>query len=221
MKFDFKDKTVLITGGSRGIGAVTAKLFANAGANVAITYKGNRDAAERTLAGLGAGNHTLFQLDLGNSDSIEHLFEGFSQAYERLDILVNNAAVHLPHKILEHDFEHWQQCWANTIHANLIGPANMCYFAAKMMAPQQSGKIINISSRGAFRGEPENPAYGASKAGINAMSQSLALVLASHNISVHIIAPGYVSTEMAADKLEGASGEAIRQQSPFGRVATP
>lgn len=221
MKFDFTNKTVLITGGSRGIGAVTAKLFAEAGAQVAFTYSGNLEAAEQTLNALGPGNHACFQLNLGDPTSISQLFQRFSEKYDRLDILVNNAAVHLPHKILEDNFEHWQNSWTHTLNANLVGPANMCYFASKIMVPQQSGKIINISSRGAFRGEPENPAYGASKAGINSMSQSLALVLAPHNISVHIIAPGYVSTEMAAEKLEGASGEAIKQQSPYGRVAKP
>lgn len=221
MKFDFTNKTVLITGGSRGIGAVTAKLFAAAGAQVVFTYKSNRAAAEQTLAELGAGNHAIFQLDLNDPAAVAALFQSFEAKYERLDILVNNAAVHLPHQLLETDFDHWQQSWTDTLGANLIGPANMCYFAARIMVKQKAGKIINISSRGAFRGEPENPAYGASKAGINSMSQSLALVLAPHHVSVHIIAPGYVSTEMAAEKLEGASGEAIKNQSPFGRVAQP
>lgn len=221
MKFNFTDKTVLITGGSRGIGAVTAKLFADAGANVVLTYNENRDAADRTLKELGSGNHGIYQLDLANPSSVENLFKSFSEKYARLDILVNNAAVHLPHKLLETDFAHWQKSWDETLRANLMGPANVCYFASKIMVKQGSGKIINISSRGAFRGEPENPAYGASKAGINSMSQSLALVLAPHNVSVHIIAPGYVATEMVADKLEGASGETIKNQSPFGRVAKP
>jgi len=221
MTFDFSNKTVLITGGSRGIGSVTAKLFAAAGAHVIFTYHSNRVAAEKTLTELGPGKHAMFQLDLNDPSAVAALFESFTAAYERLDILVNNAAVHLPHKLLEADFEHWNTSWNDTIQANLIGPANMCYFASKMMVKQKSGKIINISSRGAFRGEPDNPAYGASKAGINAMSQSLALVLAPHNVSVHVLAPGYVSTEMAADKLQGASGEVIKSQSPFGRVAKP
>lgn len=221
MTFDFTNKTVLITGGSRGIGSVTAKLFAASGASVIITYQANKDAAEQVLAELGPGNHRIYQLDLADPTSIQRLFEWFQEQYDRLDILVNNAAVHLPHKILDADFDQWQQCWEDTLKTNLMGPANMCYFASKLMVKQQAGKIINISSRGAFRGEPDNPAYGASKAGINSMSQSLALVLAPHNISVHIIAPGFVSTEMAAEKLSGASGEAIKRQSPFERVAKP
>jgi 3-oxoacyl-[acyl-carrier protein] reductase len=221
MTFDFSNKTILITGGSRGIGRTTAKLFAQAGAQVIITYHANQDAAATTLAELGSGNHSMFQLDLADLKSVEQLFYNVNKQYDRLDILVNNAAVHLPHNILESDFSHWQQCWEDTIKANLMGPANMCYFAAQMMKRQHNGKIINISSRGAFRGEPENPAYGASKAGINSMSQSLAIALAPHNISVHIIAPGYVETEMVTEKLSGASGEAIRNQSPFNRVAKP
>jgi 3-oxoacyl-[acyl-carrier protein] reductase len=97
----------------------------------------------------------------------------------------------------------------------------MCYFASRLMVKQNGGKIINISSRGAFRGEPDHPAYGASKAGLNAMSQSLAIALAPNNISVHIIAPGFVETEMAGGLLNSTEGEAIKNQSPFGRVAKP
>ena len=221
MNFDFTSKNVLITGGSRGIGRVTAKLFADAGANVTFTYHSNTEAAADALSDLGAGNHHSYQLDLADPAAIANFFQWYGQKQERLDILVNNAAVHLPHSPEASDFDTWRQCWADTLSANLLGPAHMCYFASNMMIKQQAGKIINISSRGAFRGEPDNPAYGASKAGINSMSQSLALALAPHNISVHIIAPGYVATEMAADKLSGASGEAIKNQSPFRRVARP
>jgi len=221
MTFDFTNKNVLITGGSRGIGSVTAKLFAASGANVIITYKSNRAAAEHVLAELGLGNHSAYQLDVADAAAVEKFFDAYTARYKTLDILVNNAAVHLEHKLLEDGYPHWQQSWENTLKANLMGPSNMCYFASKLMVQQNAGKIINISSRGAFRGEPANPAYGASKAGLNAMSQSLALVLAPHNISVHIIAPGYVSTEMAADVLNSDVGEAIKKQSPFGRVAKP
>ncbi len=221
MTFDFKDKNVLITGGSRGIGRATAELFAASGANVIITYLSNRKAAEQTLAALPKGNHSIFPLDTANTASIQYLFTKYREIYQTLDILVNNAAVFHEHKILETDFENWQQSWATTLKTNLTGPADMCYFAARIMKEQGSGKIINISSRGAFRGEPDHPAYGASKAGLNAMSQSLAIALAPHNISVHVIAPGFVETEMAASALEGPAGEAIKKQSPFGRVAKP
>jgi 3-oxoacyl-[acyl-carrier protein] reductase len=221
MIFDFRNKNVLITGGSRGIGNVTAKLFAASGANVIITYRSNKLAAEQTLAELGKGNHAIYELDVSNATAIENFYIAFSERYQKLDILVNNAAVFTEHKILETSYDNWQQSWDDTLKANLTGPANMCYFASRLMQKQQSGKIINISSRGAFRGEPDHPAYGASKAALNAMSQSFAIALAPHNISVHIIAPGFVETEMAGEVLNGPEGDAIRRQSPFGRVARP
>ena len=86
------------------------------------------------------------------------------------------------------------------------------------MMQRNRGKIVNISSRGAFRGEPEAPAYGASKAGLNSFSQSMAQSLAPHNIFVYVVAPGFVQTEMVAELLSGPDGEAIRKQSPLGRV---
>jgi len=221
MTFDFKNKNVIITGGSRGIGKVAAKLFAAAGANVAVTYKSNHAAAEEALAELMPGKHRIYQFDVADADDVQNFFKLYEAHYQTLDILVNNAAVFSEHKILESSFENWQQAWQQTLSANLTGPANMCYFAARLMKKQQAGKIINISSRGAFRGEPNHPAYGASKAGLNAMSQSLAIALAPHNISVHTIAPGFVETEMASGVLNGPEGEQIKNQSPFGRVAKP
>ena len=89
------------------------------------------------------------------------------------------------------------------------------------MASGGGGRIVNVSSRGAFRGEPQMPWYGASKAGLNAMGQSLAIALAPHNIFVYTIAPGFVETPMAAGVLESSEGDEIRAQSPFGRVAQP
>jgi NAD(P)-dependent dehydrogenase (short-subunit alcohol dehydrogenase family) len=97
----------------------------------------------------------------------------------------------------------------------------MSFCIIQHMKERGGGKIVNVSSRGAFRGEPDAPAYGASKAGLNAMSQSLAKALAPHNIFVYVVAPGFVETDMAAPALSGPKGNAIRQQSPLGRVALP
>ena len=83
------------------------------------------------------------------------------------------------------------------------------------------GAVVNVSSRGAFRGEPDCPAYGASKAGLNAFGQSMALALAPQGISVTTVAPGFVETDMAREVLDGPDGDAVRAQSPFGRVARP
>ena len=102
-----------------------------------------------------------------------------------------------------------------------MGPANLTFFIAQRMMEHGGGKIVNVSSRGAFRGEPNEPAYGASKAGLNAMSQSLAQALAPHSVFVYVVAPGFVETDMSAETLAGPEGDAVRNQSPLGRVARP
>ena len=145
-----------------------------------------------------------------------------------IDVLVNNAGIYQELDITDNacSFDDWQQHWQQTLEVNLLGPANLCYLVAEQMISArqnqtQAKRIINISSRGAFRGEPEAVAYGASKAGINALTQSLAIKLAPHQISVTAVAPGFVETDMVADLLASAEGEKMRAQSPFNRVASP
>jgi 3-oxoacyl-[acyl-carrier protein] reductase len=128
--------------------------------------------------------------------------------------------VFTPHPITDVSYEQWQAAWQHTLGVNLIGAANVTWCAVRHMIGRGGGRIVNVSSRGAFRGEPGQPAYGASKAGLNAFGQSLALALAPHGIAVATVAPGFVDTAMAARHLDGAAGEAIRAQSPFRRVAT-
>jgi NAD(P)-dependent dehydrogenase (short-subunit alcohol dehydrogenase family) len=222
INFDFSGKTVLITGGSRGIGRACAQLFASSGANVIITYKAAKEDANETLATLSATRqHSAVQLDVSNPQRIEQVFRLILEQYGRIDILVNNAGVFLEHKVLGVTYQQWQEAWLQTIGTNLSGVSNLCFFAARRMKEQGGGKIVSISSRGAFRGEPDHPAYGASKAGLNAMSQSLAVALAPYNITVGVVAPGFVETDMAKESLEAEGGEVIRKQSPLNRVATP
>ena len=119
------------------------------------------------------------------------------------------------------DFEHWTQAWENTFKTNLFAAANMSYWAAKAMIKSGGGRIVNVSSRGSFRGEPTKPAYGASKAALNAMTQSLAKQLAPHNIYLGVVAPGFTETEMAAVTLTPAEKENLLRESPFKRMAQP
>jgi NAD(P)-dependent dehydrogenase (short-subunit alcohol dehydrogenase family) len=222
MMSDFTNKTVLVTGGSRGIGRACAQLFAEQNANVIITYRSNHSEADKTLSLLKAsGNHHSYQLNIADASSVQQFFQAIEKDNISLDVLVNNAGVFIEHKIAEVSYEAWQQAWHETINTNLIGVSNLCFFAAKHMMKKGGGKIVNISSRGAFRGEPDHPAYGASKAGLNAMSQSLAVALAPYNITIGVVAPGFVETDMATSYLQGEAGEAIKKQSPLNRVATP
>lgn len=219
---DFSNKNVLITGGSRGIGRACAKIFSDLNANVMITYKSNLAEAKQTLELLNnTQHHSLHQLDISKPGDVQRLFQEVLEKHQRLDVLVNNAGVYIEHKLQDVSFEQWQDAWNETIATNLTGVGNLCYFAARQMIKQNQGKIVNISSRGAFRGEPEHPAYAASKAGLNAMSQSLAVALGKFNITVGVVAPGFVETDMAAPYLLSEAGEMIKKQSPLDRVATP
>ena len=218
---DFTGKNVLVTGGSRGIGRAIARGFAERGARVAISYLSNRQAADETLDSLAGGPHVSFPADVGDPESARRLIDEVTQSFGKLDILVNNAGVWVEHRVEEVAFDGWQDAWRKVLDTNLVGPANLCYLAARQMIEQGGGRIVNVSSRGAFRGEPEGPAYGASKAGLNAMSQSLAKRLAPHDIFVGVVAPGFVDTDMAARYLDTPRGDEIRAQSPLGRVARP
>jgi NAD(P)-dependent dehydrogenase (short-subunit alcohol dehydrogenase family) len=218
---DFTGKKVLITGGSRGIGRACALGFAQKGASVAINYLSNRSAAEATLADLAGEGHAMLQADVADPVSAERLVTAAAEALGGLDIVVNNAGIWVDHALEEVDYDEWQDAWNRVLRANLIGPANVCYCAARHMIGRGGGRIVNVSSRGSFRGEPDGPAYGASKAGLNSMSQSLAKRLAPHGITVGVVAPGFVDTDMAARYLDTPMAAEIKAQSPFGRVAKP
>lgn len=217
---DFSGKRVLITGGSRGIGKACAQAFAKRGARVAINFHSNKGAAQETLDGLAGNGHILVQADVAQPSSVQMMFDDAIREYGYLDVVVNNAGISLRHPIDEVNYETWQRAWGQILSVNLVGPANVMYWAVQYMK-SGGGRIVNVSSRGAFRGEPLQPAYGASKAGLNSMSQSLAQQVAKYHIYIGVVAPGFVETDMAAERLSGHGGDEIRQQSPLGRVARP
>lgn len=218
---DFSRKNAVVTGGSRGIGRTIVQQLAERGARVVIHYNQNRKAAEQTLDSIEGGPHAVVRADLTDPDSTQALVDTAVREMGKIDILVNNAGIYELHPMLDFSYENWQDVWIRTLGINLLGPANISFLIVQHMKQHGGGKIVNVSSRGAFRGEPEAPAYGASKAGLNAMSQSMAKALAPHNIFVYVVAPGFVETEMAAPYLAGSEGDAIRRQSPLGRVAQP
>lgn len=221
MTQEYDGKVVLVTGAAQGIGRVIAQQFAAAGARVAIHFHSNQVQAEKTLASLACNTHSLVRADITDPDQVLRLVETVVQDHGRIDVLVNNAAIFEAHPIATASYEEWQAAWQRTLNANLVGTANVSFCVARQMMQQGGGRIVNVSSRGAFRGEPDAPAYGASKAGLNAMSQSLAQALAPQNIFVYVVAPGFVDTERVAYKVQGPEGEGIRNQSPLKRVARP
>lgn len=219
--YDFEGKTVLITGASRGIGRAIAEAFAERGARVAVNYVRAAAAAADVLAGLAGEGHVAIQADVADPAGAARVVDEVVAAFGRLDVLVNNAGRVGHHPPADTDYDTWRADWKAVLDLNLIGPANTCHRAAHHMMAHGGGRIVNVSSRGAFRGEPDMPAYGASKAGLNALSQSLAVALAPHGIFVGVVAPGFTETDMAASRLAGPGGDALRAQSPLNRVARP
>jgi len=175
---DLSGKVVLVTGSSRGIGREIARGLAEKGARIAVHYRAGREAAQETLGSLDGGPHAVFGADLADPGAVRGLVEDVAREMGGLDVLVNNAGIFEAHPVPEVDYDGWQDAWSRTIATNLIGPANLSFLAARIMMERGGGRVVNVSSRGAFRGEPETPAYGASKAGLNAMSQSMAQALA-------------------------------------------
>jgi NAD(P)-dependent dehydrogenase (short-subunit alcohol dehydrogenase family) len=214
-------RTVLITGGARGIGAAIAQEFAQAGDQIAIHYVSSKSDAEAVCASLPGDGHITAQAELRDPEAIRVMVEEVAKKFGKIDVLINNAGVFVDHPIETTTYEEWQAAWSQTLGVNLIGAANVSWCALRHMPKNGTSRIVNIGSRGAFRGEPLSPAYGASKAAIVAFGQSIAKALAPMHIGVTTLAPGFVETEMAARLLDGPEGPGIRAQSPFNRAARP
>jgi NAD(P)-dependent dehydrogenase (short-subunit alcohol dehydrogenase family) len=230
-------RTALVTGASRGIGRAIAHLLASRGVRVAVHYRNDHAAAAASLAALPTlpalpaspvKPHAAFAADLADPESTQRLWREVADQFGTIDMLINNAGIYIEHPPLRTGLDSWLSAWSGTLGVNLIASANLSLLAAQAMSARADadgafgrGRIVNISSRGAFRGEPDAPAYGASKAGLNALSQSLAKALAPQGIYVYCIAPGWVETEMAKGNLSGPDGPAILAQHPLGRVSQP
>jgi 3-oxoacyl-[acyl-carrier protein] reductase len=213
-------RAVLVTGASRGIGRAVAQAFAEQGDRVAVHHRDSAGLAQEVLAGLPGSGHTIVQGDLADAEAVRRMVDQAAADLGGLDVLVNNAGIYVWHPVTEVSYEQWQDAWRETLAVNLTGAANATWCAVQHMKGT-GGRIVNVSSRGAFRGEPRHPAYGASKGGLNSFGQSMARALAPFGIAVATVAPGYVETEMAAADLNSPRGDEIRGQSPFNRVATP
>ncbi len=230
---------VLVTGASRGVGAAVARAFAAHGDRVVVHHRGevSRDRAEEVLASLPGDGHGRVAGDLADPDAVAAIAAGAVEHLGRVDVLVNNAAMIVApsrggsrrgdHPLDDTAYADWVEIWQGTIATNLLGPANLTWCVARHMIDSPpapgvpAGRIVNVGSRGAYRGEPDIPAYGASKAALHAFGQSMALHLGPHGIAVTSLAPGFIDTEMAGPALEGEAGDRTRAQSPFDRVTTP
>ena len=215
---DLADKVVLITGGSRGIGAETARRMAAAGGHVIINYRRSEDEANALVQEIG-GNAIAICADVADPAALESMIDDVVAAFEKIDVLVNNAAVFEYNPFDGEDFAAWQQGWRRTFDLNVFAAANAAWLAMRSMRRSGGGKIINVASRAAFRGETEFADYGASKAALVNLTRSIARACAKDNIVASCVAPGFIETEMAKPELEKHRDEILRQI-PLGRVGS-
>ncbi|HVR44663.1 MAG TPA: SDR family NAD(P)-dependent oxidoreductase [Thermoanaerobaculia bacterium] len=215
---DLTGKSVLVTGGSRGIGAEAARLFVEAGASVGVNWLRSEGEANALVAELGRERAEPIRADLGDPAEVERMVERMLERFGRIDVLVNNAGRFVANPFDGDDYEAWQRGWRRTIEVNLFGPANAAYLAMRAMRARGGGRIVNVASRAAFRGETEFADYGASKAALVNLTRSIARACAPLITAVGV-APGFVETDMAAEEIAAHRDELIRQV-PLGRFAT-
>lgn len=218
-EIDLTGKSVLITGGSRGIGAAAARLLARAGACVVVNWVRSERAARTLVSEIGIERAEAVQADVAEPADLERLVERTVERFGSLDVLINNAAIFALNRFDRDDFEGWRLGWERTFAVNIFGAANAAFLAMRQMRRQGGGKIINVASRAAFRGETEFADYGASKAALVNLTRSIARACASEGILAIGVAPGFVETDMAAEQI-AARGAELRAQVPMGRIGT-
>ncbi|HET6381223.1 MAG TPA: 3-oxoacyl-[acyl-carrier-protein] reductase [candidate division Zixibacteria bacterium] len=216
--FDLTGRVALVTGASRGLGRAIALALAAQGADVAINYRGNAEAAEETAAGVrGAGRQAvLVQGDTsGGREACEAIARAALDAFGRVDILVNNAGITRDNLLMRMDEEEWDA----VLSTNLSGPFWMTRAVARPMMKARYGRIINMSSAAGRMGNPGQANYAAAKAGLIGLTKTTARELASRGITCNAIAPGLIATDLTAD-LPEAAAEALKAMTPMGYIGS-
>ncbi|NWF50561.1 MAG: 3-oxoacyl-ACP reductase FabG [Ignavibacteriaceae bacterium] len=215
---DLKGKNVLITGGSRGIGAACVQLFASANANVAFTFNKRSESANKLVRSFQKSiKIKSYKVDLLSEKQIIDCIEKVIKDFRRIDVLVNNAGIWKGAGVEKMTLKQWDE----TIKINLNGTFLFTKYVVPFMKKQRSGKIINITSTAGQRGEAFHSHYAASKGGVISFTKSLASELGNYNINVNSVAPGWVDTDMSADVLSVPSlRKKIVSDIPLKRIAT-
>ena len=218
--FDFKNKNVLITGGSRGIGLATAIAFAKSGANVAFTYHSNEAAAEEACGFIEAEGAKCIKdkRDVSDQRGLAALIERMVGEWGSLDVAVASAGTWPAADIDKMTIEEFRE----TMEVNMTGSYVLANLAAKKMISQKSGSIIFISSTAGQRGESGHSHYAASKGAQISFTKSLAVELATHGIRVNCVAPGWVETDMTREALaDPVESKRVRSLIPLARAGKP
>ncbi len=216
--FDLTGKVALVTGASRGLGRAIALAFAAQGADVAVNYRGNAEAAEETLAGIRRTGRVAEAIQGDTSagrEACEAIVKAAIDAFGKVDVLVNNAGITRDNLLMRMDADEWD----SVIATNLAGPFWMTRAIARPMVKARSGRIINMSSAAGRMGNPGQANYAAAKAGLIGLTKTTARELASRGITCNALAPGLIETDLTASLPEAAT-EAIKTLTPMGYVGS-
>jgi 3-oxoacyl-[acyl-carrier protein] reductase len=213
-----RDQVALVTGGSRGIGRGIVQAFATEGAKVGFVYRGNQQAADSLCKELQESGAAVLALkaDVTRAEEAQATVERLEKEWGRFDILVNNAGVIHDDLFVRMEPDAWQQ----VLQTNLGGTYNFCRAVAYTLMKQRRGRIINISSVAAEHANPGQTNYAASKGAINAFTRALAVELASRNVTVNAIAPGFIETDMS-EAVRNKAGDLIKKMIPMRRLGRP
>jgi 3-oxoacyl-[acyl-carrier protein] reductase len=216
--FDLSGKVALVTGGSRGLGRAIAIAYARQGADVAVNYRDNREAADQVLADVRSAGRQAEAVQGDTSagrDACEAIVKAALDAFGKIDILVNNAGVTRDNLLMRMDAEEWDVVLAT----NLDGPFWMTRAISRPMMKARYGRIINMSSAAGRMGNPGQANYSAAKAGLIGLTKTTARELASRGITCNAIAPGLIETDLTSDLPEAAT-QALTNLTPLGYVGS-
>ncbi|MEO0205106.1 MAG: SDR family oxidoreductase [candidate division WOR-3 bacterium] len=220
MKIDLKGKVILVTGATGGIGSASVRLLAQSSATIAIHYHKDRKYAMQLAK--NSGNHSLiFQADLSNPKRCVDLIRNVLKTYGQLDVLINNAGIYESSHI-DKSIDRWLKEWYRTMNINLTSVAILCREAVRHFLKSGGGRIINVSSRAAFRGEDKDHwAYGAAKGGLITLSRTIAKEYGKANIKCFAVAPGFVKTRMIDHYIRNFGTKSIIDHLALNELTTP
>ena len=217
-QFGFSGRTALVTGGAKGIGRACCERLAAEGAKVAVNYLSSEEAAIDVIRKIEAdgGKAIALRADVSSADDVRAMVDEVESALGPIDLLVNNAGIF---DFVSHD-ETSPEIWQRTLDVNLSGVYHVTWAVKRGMIERGFGRIVNISSIAALRARPMSIAYSVSKAGVIALTNSLAAAVAEHNIRVNAVAPGLIDTEIIADVNQNVLDRLITD-TPMGRIGQP
>jgi len=218
---DLKDKSILLTGASQGIGKELAKYLMQMGARVAIHYNTNKTSAETLIENGNSTNSKLFKADLNVASEVIHLFKDVEEAFGTIDVIILNAGVFIEHSTHQ-DLEEWYDVWKKTIQINLNAVGMLTKLGVDHFRSNGGGRFIYIGSRAVFRGETEDYlAYAASKGGLTSLARSVARSFGKENIKSFIVSPGFTRTQMAESFIKKHGEKRILNEIALNTLTKP